>query len=40
MVVRKPKCDEDEFSTFHCYIFVITDIVESFLQERNIVGIL
>ena len=40
MVVRKPKCDEDEFCTFHCDSFVMTDIVESFLQEGNFVGIL
>ena len=40
MVVRKPKCDEDEFSTFHCDGFAMTDIVESFLQEGTIVGIL
>ena len=40
MVVRKPKCDEDEFSTFHCDIFVMSDIVELFLQEWKIVGIL
>ena len=40
MVVRKPKYDEDEFSTFHCDSFVMTDIVESFLQEGTIVGIL
>ena len=33
MVVRKPKCDEDEFSTFHSDIFVMSDIVELFLQE-------
>ena len=39
MVVRKPKCDEDEFSTFHCDIFVMTDIVELFLQERKAAGI-
>ena len=39
-VVQKPKYDEDEFSTFHCDSFVMTDIVESFLQEEIIVGIL
>ena len=40
MVVQKPKYDEDEFSTFHCNIFLMTDTVESFLKERKIAGIL